>query len=251
MLLFAGVLLSLPYTVAAQSAPKPAFDVASVKPSKLIPGEGAWHSGITATPAGLTIRTRSLRDCIEWAWKIKSYQLSGPAWMDTEKYDIIAKAAGATPPDRLRLMLQTLLEERFQLALHHETRELPVYLMVAAKGGPKLRPTQADTSDIEKIPGAGLQLSFQRASLSQLADFLSGLAAIDRPVLEGTGLDRLYDFTLDLRAAAGPWASEAERQAVPPISAVVEEQLGLKLESRKQPVEVLVVDHARGVPTAN
>jgi uncharacterized protein (TIGR03435 family) len=102
-----------------------------------------------------------------------------------------------------------------------------------------------------KLPGPGLRLSFQGTTPGQLADFLSSLAAIDRPVLDGSGLEGEYDFALDLRAAAGPWASEAEKDAAPSVSSVLEQQLGLRLDARKQQVEVLVIDRARRTPSSN
>ena len=232
-------------------AQSPAFDAASVKPGRLDPGEQRWSRSITPSPAGLTLRAHTLRDCIQWAWSIKEYQLVGPAWIDSERYDISATSSGPQPPDRLRLMLQTLLIERFRLVLHQERRELPVYALVPSRTGTRLRATQSETSNVAQLPGPGLRLSFQRASAARLADFLSTLAAVARPVVDSTGLDGLYDFNLDLRAAAGPWSSEAERQTAPTVSTVLEEQLGLKLESRKQPIDVWVVDNANRHPTVN
>jgi uncharacterized protein (TIGR03435 family) len=227
------------------------FEAASVKPAKGMPPEALWSRHIAPSPAGLTIRAHTLGDCIEWAWGLKSYQLTGPAWMGSERYDIEAKASGPTPPERLRLMLQALLTERFGLVFHREKREQAVYVLAAGKGGPRLPAAQTDASGMTKLPGPGLRLSFQGTTPGQLADFLSSLAAIDRPVLDGSGLEGKYDFTLDLRAAAGPWPSEAEREAAPSVSSVLEQQLGLRLDARKQPVEVLVIDRARRTPSGN
>ena len=93
-----------------------------------------------------------------------------------------------------------------------------------------------------KLPGGGLRLDFRRTSIGQLADFLSGLAAVDQPVRDGTGLTGFYDFTLDLHEVAGPWRSDAERQTAPSISTVLQEQLGLRWESRRGAVEILLVE---------
>jgi uncharacterized protein (TIGR03435 family) len=238
----------LPWLAAGQTA---AFEVATVKPAHRDPGEQRWHSHIEPSPAGLAIRAHTLRDCIEWAWSLKDYQLSGPAWIDSELYDIEAKAPGREPPARLRLMLQTLLTERFRLATHREIRDLSVYSLAVLRNEPKLQQSHSGSFDAERLPGPGLRLSFQRASPAQLADFLSSLAAVGRPVLDATHLGGVYDFTLDLRAAAGPWGSEAERQTAPSVSTVLEEQLGLKLVPAKAPIPVVVVDRASRTPLAN
>jgi uncharacterized protein (TIGR03435 family) len=95
---------------------------------------------------------------------------------------------------------------------------------------------------MRKLPGGGLRLEFRRTTVGQLADFLSELAVIDRPVQDRSGLTGVYDFPLDLHEVAGPWASDAERQAAPSMSTVLQEQLGLKFEARKDAVDVLAID---------
>ena len=125
----------VPSMVFAQdTVAKPAFDVASVKPS--VPGSSG--GGITPGPTGLTARNVTLLFCIRIAYDVQDYQVSGPNWVSTEQYDIVAKTVAQVNQDQLRLMLQALLAERFKLVLHREDRTRSVYELVIGKNGPKL-----------------------------------------------------------------------------------------------------------------
>src|SRR5260370_535361 len=128
--------------VTIQAQP-PAFDVASVKPRKSDSKPGADRR-MRVSPEGITYTDISLSDAIQAAYAVKRHQVSGPDWLTTSRYDIAAKAAGPVPEAQLKLMLQTLLADRFKLTFHRETKELPVYAMVPAKKGPKLHDSQAD-----------------------------------------------------------------------------------------------------------
>jgi bla regulator protein blaR1 len=247
-------LVSVPASRAqAQAAAPPAFDVASVKRSQ----PGGTRTGVGTDPGRLTIRNASLKFCIEWAYGVKDYQVSGPDWLDSDRFDIVAKAGVLALEDRLRLMLRALLADRFKLALHRETKELPVYALTVVKDGVKIHEVSAGMS---KSRGGRGHLSGQKVSMLEFADLLTRGAPrdIDRPVIDRTGLKGVFDITLDwMPASAGPLGEAAEgRGAIeavpgPDIFRALQQQLGLKLESQKGPVEILVIDHAEKVPTAN
>ncbi len=123
----------------------PAFDVASIKPNQMgnAGGEKSERENITVSPEGVMMRNVSLRSCLRWAYDVKDFQISGPGWLASEKYDIAAKTAPPTSAGQLRLMMQTLLADRFKLALHRETKDLPVYALVVGKNGPKFHESAA------------------------------------------------------------------------------------------------------------
>jgi len=236
--------------VLSAGARQPAFEVASLKPHKPnVAGENRGRESIDTAPGVLTVRNASLRSCIKWAYFIGDYQISGPAWLNDERYDITAKAAGPARLDELRRMLGTLLAERFRLQVHREAKELPVYRLVASKSGPKLH--KAESGGNTSMQGENGSFVFRGTSMAQLADDLSGLTQVDRPVLDRTGIPGVFDFTLKF----GEDNNEMKRALIagdgPSIFTLIEEQLGLKLEARKDAVEVLVIDHAERVPSEN
>jgi uncharacterized protein (TIGR03435 family) len=163
----------------------------------------------------------------------------GPDWLSSQKFDIVAKAAAAGDDDQLMPMLQTLLAERFKLAIHRETKERAVYALVTGKNGPSLHEVEAGP---EHSSGGRGSLSGQKMSMSQLADALS--QRVDLPVLNTTGIEGVFDIELK-------WAPDEDNVNGPSIFTAVQEQLGLKLEQRKGPMEIIVVDHAERVPTEN
>ncbi len=173
-----------------------------------------------------------------WAWQVREYQVAGPDWIRTEWFDILAKTDHAASPLEMRSMLQALLAERFGLALHRESRRMPALAIVTAKGGPKLREAAGGVAGSWRRVGPGLKLDFTAQTVAELAGFLSMLAAVDRPVVDATGLDARFTFTLDLNEAVRPGDA-----AAPSISTLLQEQLGLRLEGRHMPIEMLVVDH--------
>jgi uncharacterized protein (TIGR03435 family) len=232
------------------SAQQPAFEVASVKPHKQdVAGESRSRESIDTVPGVLTVRNASLNSCIKWAYLVRDYQISGPAWLNEERYDITAKAAGPARLDELRRMLRTLLAERFSLQLHREAKELPVYRLVAAKSGPKLH--KAEPGGNTSIQGENGSFVFRGTSMEQLAEDLSGLTQVDGPVLDRTGIPGVFDFSLKF----GEDNIEMKRALIagdgPSIFTLIPELLRLKLEARKDVVEVLVIDHAERAPSEN
>jgi uncharacterized protein (TIGR03435 family) len=232
------------------------FDVASVKPSAigLTTGEGKQREKIGTSPGSLNMRNVSLRAAIQWAYEVKDFQVSAPGWLETERYDIVAKAADPAMPAQLRLMLRTLLAERFQLKLHSETKELPVYALLVARGGPKLHAAKGDRDGLSGLEVRDGGLVFQNRSMHDLAEELSGKPfSLDCPVLDRTGLNGRFDFTLKMAGNTTDMKIMMVRGDMDVQSAVrgALQELGLKLEPQKSAIETLAIDHAVKVPTGN
>jgi uncharacterized protein (TIGR03435 family) len=228
----------------------PAFEVAVIKladPSRQ--GKGVRVNGQTFNAFNYT-----LKDLIKYAYNVHATQIiSGPNWMDSDKFDITAKILDAKPvTDRLRLMAAALMQDRFELMIHRERKEIDVWSLVVGKGGPKLRERHAGDGgpaafnialpNAPRIPG-------RNASMERLAAVLQ-VAVLDRPVVDQTGLTGIYDFDLkwlpdefqfDGQGGKGMWRGDPND---PDIFSAIEQQLGLRLESRKIAMEVLVIDHA-------
>ena len=222
---------------------QPAFEVASVKPN----AEGRGREQVQSSPTSLTIRNASLTFYIHWAYDVRFDQITRPAWLNTERYDIVAKTAGPSTESQLRLMLQSLLAERFQLALHRETKPLSVYEMVAAKSGPKL--TESKSGDTGGTSTNRASYELRHTSLPEFAVRLAELGAVDLPVVDRTGIQGSFDISLKFPDGWRP-SPQPDPNGVS-IFTILEEQLGLKLELRKSATEILVVDHAEKVPVGN
>ncbi len=229
--------------VAAQTGAPAAFEIASVKP------DDTGGNYIEAVRGTLTAHSATPATCIMWAYGVESSQLSGanPAvseLLQSARYTIVAKAAAPVPESQLRIMFQTLLAERFKLALHRQSRELQVLALVIEKNGPKFHESTGDGESKQEAPSK-LARRWQWTTMAQLATSLG--EAMQAPVVDQTGLTGKYDFSLDL----SPYVTTGER---PDIGAMmvtaVREQLGLKLDRRRAPTDVLVIDHLES-PTAN
>ena len=232
----------------------PAFDVASVKPNPQARagGKGSRRGDFKVEPNRLTMTNVTLRTCVRVAFDVKDYQVTGPGWLDEDRYDISAVAAEAGPPKQIHLMLQRLLAERFKLEYHRQTKELPVYVLMVAKGGPKFHESKTE-GDFSVQPTGRATATVQRATIAQLVDMLTQVLRM--PILDETGLTSHYDVTVDMTSYI-PENFEHGPGAAPPdiggiVIAAVQEQLGLKLESRKAPTDLIVIDHAEKAPTEN
>lgn len=284
---------------------KPEFEVASIKPS-VLPGRGAIRLGMrggpgSADPGRVTYTLSTVRDLMADAYDVQRNQiLGGPSWLDTERFDIVAKVPASATKQRVRGMLQSLLEERFKLALHRETRELPIYALVVSTKGPKLRDAPVTDPSAQPFSGgtglAGMKLgrdgcpeARDRSAAGPVnsvvmtphgecmisnGQTMDGLAMqlsnrFDRPVIDQTGLTGRYDLRLRYDPASmpggrgglgmtksagdglesGPGSGDSanrggpDTEAAPSIFNALQEQLGLKLEAKKGPVAVLVIDH--------
>jgi uncharacterized protein (TIGR03435 family) len=215
----------------AQSAgTKPVFEAASIKgPNPAYSGSG-WDS----STGRITVQNMTLRQLVMFAYEIQWYQVAGgPKWLDDDGFTVVARLEGPGGDPELRLAMQPLLADRFQLAVHKEKREMPAYALAVARGGFKLRPVEGGHgSSHNGWRGKG---EFQGTSMVKFADFLG--ARVDRPVVDATGIQGAYDFTLE-------WTKDDGADGAPSIFTALQEQLGLKLEARKEPVEITVIDHA-------
>jgi len=224
-------LLSLlcPAILLAQSGPS--FDVATIKPSDALKNAG-YASGwsIAQSNDGLKIMG-TLRTFIKYAYSIEDVQISGgPSWLDRDFYEINGKAGRQVAVEEAKRMLQSLLVSRFRLTVHPETRELPVFSMVLAKGGSKLQ--RGDETLRSSSSGA----TFLRGTMDSRAWAKALTPILHRTVIDNTGLEGVWKFDLT-------WAAD-DNTAGPSLFTAIQEQLGLKLESAKGPVQVLVIDGA-------
>jgi uncharacterized protein (TIGR03435 family) len=180
-----------------------------------------------------------LRNLIYSAYGVPAWRVSaGPSWLNSDAYDISATLPPNTPKEQINSMLQALFADRFQLRVHRETRDYPVYGLVIAKGGSKLK-ASADTKFGVKT-GRG-HLEIHAGSMPAFVGYLLSTRAADRPMVDMTGLKGYFDITLD-------WTPEniqpVPTDIGPSVFTAMREQLGLRLESQKSPFEVIVIDHA-------
>lgn len=230
-----------------------AFDVDSIKRSDPAARGGAvrpLNGGQTYVATNMPVRT-----IIQLLYRITPAQLiGGPPWLTDDRYDIEGKTdiKGATI-DQLHEMFQTLLADRFQLKFHKETRELQGYVLTVEKSGSKMKVSELpNTFDIPLRPSGRGKLSGQRVPMDYLAWFLS--QQLNQPVIDITGLDKFYDFTLEVAPPAPPAPpGSTDLPAAPEgpdIFGALREQLGLKLEGKKVKAEVYVIDRVER-PAAN
>lgn len=306
------------------------FEVASVKPSApMSMGPGRFMMGSrggpgTSDPGHVTYNNLTLKSLVVTAFGVKNYQISGPSWMDSERFDITAKVPAGATKDQIKFMLQNLLKERFHMQVHRETKDLPMYAMTVGKSGPKMKespPEEPEPADAPKASGpedgppklpamgrlkmggdglpelpAGFgpkkgcimmmmmspagprsHMQCKQRTMSDLAEQLSN--QLDRPVTDLTGLTAKYDFNLDfapdenrmpmMMPPGGGMATVArdggpgpgpgpdggpkanDTPTAPPLPAAIQEQLGLKLDAKKGPVALVVVDKIDKEPTEN
>ncbi|MGD1071274.1 MAG: TIGR03435 family protein, partial [Bryobacteraceae bacterium] len=247
----AALLSATACALVAQSAATPKFEVASIKPSP--PGE---PPSMRVSPGGrLTVTNETLKYLVQFAYNVQDYQISGgPGWIDSAGYDILAtpERAANPNPDNIgyfRRLLQGLLAERFRLTLQHTRQDLPEYALVVGPRGPKLKEREKwkDATDMRLSGGKGLMIG-QQVTMGLVAQNLS--ARVGRPVEDATGLKGYYDFRLEWTPDETDGAPTPSDQTGPSLFTAIREQLGLKLESVKGPVEVLVIDHVER-PTEN
>jgi uncharacterized protein (TIGR03435 family) len=287
------VLLST-FSALALFGQTPQFEVASIRPSAP-PGADHMNVGVHIDGQAVRITALNLKDYISAAYKLKIYQIQGPDFIGSERFDVSAKLPAGATESQVPDMLKALLADRFQLKAHTETKEFPVYALVVAKGGLKMKESPVDPND-ETEPGEkpkappvnvsggggprGVHIEYGHGSFFTMADnkfigrklpmanFVEVLARFeDRPVVDMTGLAGAYDF--DLEFTPEDYMAMLIRSAIaagvtlPPealrmlsgssgdslLNAL--EKLGLKLETRKAPLEVLVVDRLQKAPTEN
>lgn len=272
------------------SQAKPEFEVASVRPAAPQTGAGVFV-GVrggpgTQDPTRISYVNESLRNLLTEACAVRAWQVSGPDWIDTERYDITAKVAEGVTKDQVRAMLQQLLADRFKTVLRHEPRDFPVFELTVAKSGAKLKPSSSVPPDPaaskapnpvgtdgfpQLPPGATAMMGATHNGVSRIIAGNQTVEALAKVlenevgtrVLDKTGLTGTYDFHLDYirdqsRAInqfkglppGSPPAVDDSAEA-PALSTALQEQLGLRLEKAKAPLDVIVVEKANKTPTDN
>jgi uncharacterized protein (TIGR03435 family) len=239
----------------APGAPPREFAVASVKPNQAgnAGGEGSVPEKIATSLTGVTMRNVSLRTCICWAYGVHEYQVSGPGWLASQRYDVDARSSDPASHEELRGMMESLLAARFHLALHRESKELPVYAMRVGKKSGKLHPAVDGESSMRP---AGGSIVFQHYSMADLGERLAARPfSLDRVVLDETNLGGAFDFALEFADNATNLKHTLESMEGggqgPSMITILQQQLGLVFKARKALVESLVIDRAEKTPTPN
>jgi uncharacterized protein (TIGR03435 family) len=289
---------------AALGQTKLEFEVATVKPAA--PGPtiiGRQGGPGSRDPGRVNYTAMALKNLLSFAYGVKIFQISGPSWMASERYDITATIPEGTTKEQFPVMLQNLLLDRFKIKLHHETKEFPFYELSVAKNGPKLKASVADANvnpnDPPPLPGPlpkskdgfpqlppgrkglfimlrpnGFHLAAMVQSMSEFSDVLA--EQLGGAVVDKTGLSGTFEFTLDFAPepdffqrnglnppppppggngpAAGPTpgpTAAGDPAETPNILTAVQDQLGLKLEKKKGPLDVIVIDQVEKTPTEN
>ena len=226
------------------------FEVASVKVNQLSKtgGEGSRRENLQVSPGTVTMRNLTLRSTIKWAYHVFDYQITGPEWLNSERYDIVAKAKGPATEEEMRPMMQALLAERFKLALHRQTKEMSAYVLIVAKGGPKFKESPGEGDPLMEPNQKTMTFTARRVPMSFLTDKLSEV--FRAPIVDQTGLKGKYEVTID---AAKYMADMQAHGDIPPdplalIVRGLQEELGLKLEPKKTAVDLLIIDGAEKIP---
>ena len=304
-----AALVLMPGAAFAQVTTAPAFDVASIRPAVPLQQQivsGQLNVGATITDARVDLRAASLSDLILTAYRIKPFQVEGPDWIRSERFDLQATLPPGATKEQVPEMLQALLAERFHLKVRRENREHSVYALVVADGGHKLTVSAPPAADPgEPPPGARtvevggqqmhitqdgrsmsvivadgvsmraaqsadgtMQMALTNAPMDRLVDLLTPF--LDKPVVEATGLTERYDYAVDLRREDMLLAAQAAARAAgvtlptlpgaqpghasdPGGSSVFSsvQKLGLRLDSRRMPLETIIVESAERLPTSN
>ena len=241
-----------PATTATAQAPAPLIEVSTVKPAS--PDEDVASIG----PEGrrFLVQNLTVRDLIKFAYQVNVNQIvEGPKWIATDRYNIQALPVESVkfdektynpeqPYEKQYKITRELLADRFKLRFHQEQRMLPVYILTVAKGGPKLKVSDhKDAGGGCGGPPMRMQCTLKGVTLPYFTSFLGLYEAVDRPVVDKTGLAGEFDFDLK-------WSTGEVEADLPTIFTAFQEQLGLKLESGRAPVDVMVIDNI-GRPTEN
>jgi len=264
------------------------FEAASIKPaSPNLPGgrigaaAGVGGPG-TADPGRIFYRAVSLKSLLTVAYNASGFQIAGPAWLDTELFELTATMPPDSTQEQFREMLQTLLADRFQIKMHREMKEFTGYDLVVARKGPKMKessktpaipetgaadppfqlgpdgflvPPQRPGMFLQMTGSGGIRSTFRQETMGNLANVLQ--SQLEHPVNDATGLPASYDFVLNFAAEGIDLGrgripvSPGDPEPQPDIFAALQSQLGLKLEPKKEVVEVIVIDRAEKTPRAN
>jgi len=259
--------------LAQTPSPSPTFEAVAIKPAAPS-ADGRIMIGIeggpgTQNPGQMNFWNISLADLIQNAWNVKDFQISGPDWLRSERFDITAKVPSGATKEQGRVMMQNMLADRFKLVLYRTTKESSIFALVIAKGGPKLKEAEtgpaAQPKRMMTMNGSGrMKMDLRGATMSAIVDMLG--MQLDRPVIDMTGLTASYDVVMEfapdpaimamrMGGIGQPPPSSAaiapDPNGAPTIFSALTDQLGLKLEARRGPVENLIVDSVEKTPTGN
>jgi uncharacterized protein (TIGR03435 family) len=231
-------------------AQPPAFEVATVKIHPL--GDNGLSPPEFVNGA-FTARNVSMRRLLRAAYGLSDSRIIGPEWLDSDRYDLAARYPSGVPDRDLMPMLQTLLKDRFHIAVHSEMKEMSVFDMTVAKGGLKMPLFDPAHPAPPRSPGGSMNIAAIAtngvATMAELALRLS--AAAGKPVLDKTNVEGRYGFMLIYTPVSTQPIDNTVGVDAPDFFTAVEQQLGLRLEPRKDSIEVVIVDHAERVPTEN
>jgi uncharacterized protein (TIGR03435 family) len=240
---FAVLLLLAAPALQAADAPTrpPVFEAASIKTGA---SGSAWK--IRTTPGTLIMENVPLPASIRWAYQIRDYQLRAPAWLDDARYAIVARTSAPAAPAEMKALFQRLLTERFGFKAHFEEQMQQGYAMLVDKSGSKMRESASSAPPALRMNG--FTFVGQNMTVNGLCDMISR-QIVRAPVLDATDLQGKYDFSVNLLAYAGEAAiSLPVGDMVGMLNKVLQKKLGLRLQARKVPVQVLVVDRAEKAP---
>jgi uncharacterized protein (TIGR03435 family) len=245
----------LPLSLLAQtpSATKPqAFEVASIKPAT--PGDRSGKFAIMQSGHEFVVKNYTVKDLVSFSYDLPPRRISGgPPWTDIDLYNILAGTPGQAPPklEEQMAMVRSLLNDRFQFRYHREQRELPVYELTVARSGVKLRPSAAppDTQPLlvsRGFPGSHVQLPGRNVTMTEFASELQR-GVLDRPVIDKTNLSGKYDFDLEWEYDDTQFGGHfppinSGASGKPDVFAAIQQQLGLRLESSRAQVEIIIID---------
>lgn len=229
-------------------AASPEFAVASIRPSaEAVKFE---HDGKTEfSPNGLRMRDVTVATCIKWAYGVQDSQILGPRWLESDRFDIMARTDAPVEKEQMKPMMRKLLVDRFQLSFRREQREMKAYELVVAKGGHKLHESAADA--VPDRQNSAIGTVARAITMREFADFIAG--PLNTPVLDMTGLKGRYDFNLDFSAYISPDEHVMKPDYIDGNSIIanaLQGELGLKLEMRKASIEVMVIEQVEH-PSAN
>lgn len=226
-------------------AQSPEFEVATVK----VNHTGSGGSNFPRLKNGtLAAQNVSLLMLLQAAYDLSAARITGPEWLNSDRFDLAGKSPMGVPDSELMPMLQALLKDRFRIAVHRATKTMSVYEMIVAKGGLKMLRFDPARPPVAPRHGGGAMI-IGSGTTHQLASMLSAPAG--RPVLDKTGLEGGYTYVLTFMPLSAQAVVSASDSAPPDLFAAVQQQLGLKLEPAKGLVEILIVDHAERVPSEN
>lgn len=220
--------------------------MASIKPA----GPPSPNYDVPARTPGREVHPfATIENLLMVAYGLRYHQVIGPSWINGQRWDIVATMPPGTSKEQATFMLRNLLADRFKLKVHRETRDLPLYELVVAKGGPKLKASDASTSGNGRSRFEGRNWVFENPKAT-MTDLVRDIETdLDRPVVDKTGLSGTYDLKLTHTREALRLRGEEPNDVV--LSTAIQEQLGLRLDAKTGPVDVLIVDEGQPLPTAN